>query len=75
MLDDPEGDSIYMVMEMCEKGVIMKIGLEEHAEPYEEEKCRLWFRDMILGIEYRKLWRDDEGTRKIYKTDSHWGNL
>lgn len=52
VLDDPEGDSLYIVLEMCEKGVIMKVGLDETAEPYPEEKCRLWFRDMILGIEY-----------------------
>ncbi|KAL7275031.1 hypothetical protein RUND412_002048 [Rhizina undulata] len=52
VLDDPEGDSLYMVMEMCHKGVIMKVGLDQDAEPYPEEKCRLWFRDMILGIEY-----------------------
>lgn len=52
VLDDPEGDSLYMVLEMCEKGVIMKVDLDAVAEPYPEEQCRLWFRDMILGIEY-----------------------
>lgn len=52
VLDDPQEDSLYMVLEMCKKGVVMKVGLEERAEPYEEEACRCWFRDMILGIEY-----------------------
>lgn len=52
VLDDPEGDSLYMVLEMCEKGVVMKVGLDESTKPYLEEQCRLWFRDMILGIEY-----------------------
>lgn len=52
VLDDPEGDSLYMVLEMCEKGVVMKVGLDQIAVPYSEEQCRLWFRDMILGIEY-----------------------
>jgi [calcium/calmodulin-dependent protein kinase] kinase len=52
VLDDPEGDSLYMVLEMCEKGVVMKVDLDQTAEPYPEEQCRLWFRDMILGIEY-----------------------
>lgn len=51
-LDDPQEDSLYMVLEMCKKGVVMKVGLDERAEPYEEEACRCWFRDMILGIEY-----------------------
>lgn len=53
VLDDPDEDSLYMVMEMCKKGVSMKVGLEDRADPYEEEWCRCWFRDMILGIEYR----------------------
>lgn len=52
VLDDPEEDSLYMVLEMCKKGVVMKVGLDERADPYNEETCRYWFRDMILGIEY-----------------------
>ncbi|KAK2765942.1 hypothetical protein FQN54_007457 [Arachnomyces sp. PD_36] len=52
VLDDPTEDSLYMVMEMCKKGVIMKVGLEEKADPYDEERCRCWFRDLILGVEY-----------------------
>lgn len=54
VLDDPEQDSLYMVLEMCKKGVIMKVGLDEPADPYSAEECRCWFRDLILGIEYRK---------------------
>jgi len=55
VLDDPEEDSLYMVLEMCKKGVVMKVGLGERADPYDVESCRCWFRDLILGIEYRKL--------------------
>jgi [calcium/calmodulin-dependent protein kinase] kinase len=44
-----------MVMEMCKKGVVMQVGLEERADPYTEEQSRCWFRDMILGLEYRML--------------------
>ena len=40
VLDDPEQDSLYMVLEMCKKGVVMKVGLDERAEPYQEEACR-----------------------------------
>ncbi|KAI1144582.1 Pkinase-domain-containing protein [Hypoxylon sp. FL0543] len=58
VLDDPENDSLYMVLEMCKKGVIMKVGLDEQADPYDDERCRLWFRDLILGIEYRVVHRD-----------------
>lgn len=52
VLDDPQEDSLYMVLEMCKKGVAMHVGLEERAHPYNDETCRCWFRDMILGIEY-----------------------
>ncbi|KAM4054745.1 kinase [Hirsutella rhossiliensis] len=52
VLDDPEEDSLYMVLEMCKKGVVMRIGLDGNAEPYGDEACRHWFRDLILGIEY-----------------------
>ncbi|KAI4115563.1 MAG: hypothetical protein LQ345_003874 [Seirophora villosa] len=52
VLDDPDEDSLYMVLEMCKKGVIMKVGVDESADPYDEELCRYWFRDLMLGIEY-----------------------
>ena len=52
VLDDPDEDSLYMVLEMCKKGVIMKVGLGDKADPYDIESCRCWFRDLILGIEY-----------------------
>jgi [calcium/calmodulin-dependent protein kinase] kinase len=54
VLDDPEEDSLYVVLEMCKKGVIMKVGLENQATPYSEDSCKTWFRDLILGIEYRE---------------------
>lgn len=52
VLDDPEEDSLYMVLEMCKKGVIMKIEADSPADPYDDESCRRWFRELILGIEY-----------------------
>ncbi|KAF2669206.1 kinase-like protein [Microthyrium microscopicum] len=52
VLDDPHEDSLYMVLEMCKKGVVMKVGLGEPAQPYSLEQCRHWLRDMILGLEY-----------------------
>jgi [calcium/calmodulin-dependent protein kinase] kinase len=55
VLDDPSEDLLYMVLEMCKKGVVMKVGLGERADPYDMERCRLWFRDMILGVEYRSF--------------------
>lgn len=55
VLDDPAEDSLYMVLEMCKKGVVMKVDVEDVADPYDTETCRCWFRDMILGIEYCTL--------------------
>lgn len=54
VLDDPTEDSLYMVMEMCKKGVVMQIDLDldSQVDPYSEDTCRLYFRDLILGIEY-----------------------
>jgi len=52
VLDDPNEDSLYMVLEMCKKGVVMKVGVDEKADPYDDESCRCWFRDLIMGIEY-----------------------
>ena len=52
VLDDPAEDSLYMVLEMCKKGVVMKVGMHEVADPYAPESCRCWFRDLVLGIEY-----------------------
>lgn len=54
VLDDPEEDSLYMVLEMCKKGVVMNVGLDNPADPYDDETCRSYFRDMCLGLEYRK---------------------
>ncbi|KAI5309858.1 hypothetical protein KEM55_002257, partial [Ascosphaera atra] len=52
VLDDPREDSLYMVMEVCKRGVVMKVGLNARATPYDNETCRHWFRDLLLGIEY-----------------------
>lgn len=55
VLDDPEEDSLYMVLEMCKKGVVMSVGLDNPADPYDDKTCRCYFRDMILGLEYCML--------------------
>lgn len=61
VLDDPQGDSLYMILEWCGMGAIMPASLDDSHESkpngdggsrYTAEQCRLYFRDMILGIEY-----------------------
>lgn len=52
VLDDPHGDSLYMVMDWCH-GVLMHSEETDVKNPkYTEQQCRLYFRDMILGIEF-----------------------
>lgn len=80
VLDNPDEDSLYMVLELCKKGVVMKIGINEPADPYDEDLCRLWFRDLILGIEYRELLHvphseaslsEDDSSRSGYHPSGH----
>ncbi|RHZ68933.1 hypothetical protein Glove_292g59 [Diversispora epigaea] len=52
VLDDPENDSLYMVFEMCEKGVLMDVSINKKTTPFSDEKCRRYFREMVLGFEY-----------------------
>lgn len=55
VLDDPLDDKLYMVLDWCSKGVILPgdYSNPQHGpSPYSEEQCRLFFRDMILGLEY-----------------------
>ena len=55
VLDDPAEDSLYMVLELCQKGVVMQVGIDERADAYDDERCRTLFRDLILAVEYRTL--------------------
>ncbi|KXS11041.1 kinase-like protein [Gonapodya prolifera JEL478] len=52
VLDDPRQDSLYMVMELCEKGVVMDVGLDKTCDPYSEDAARKLFCQAVLGIEY-----------------------
>ncbi|RCI02639.1 hypothetical protein CU098_008623 [Rhizopus stolonifer] len=52
VLDDPSGDSLYMVFEMMHQGVLMTIETDQIATPYSDEKARRYFKEMMLGIEY-----------------------
>ncbi|KHJ31407.1 putative calcium calmodulin dependent protein [Erysiphe necator] len=52
VLDDPEEDSLYMVLEYCMKGVITEVAIGEKANPQSPENCRIWFRQMVSGLEH-----------------------
>ncbi|KAF9574891.1 hypothetical protein EC968_005131 [Mortierella alpina] len=79
VLDVSSDDSMYMVFEMCEKGVLMPVSLTEKCEDvFSDEDCRDVFQQMVLGIEYLhehdiihrdikpdNLLRSEDGTVKI----------
>ncbi|KAF9949476.1 hypothetical protein BGZ72_008757, partial [Mortierella alpina] len=79
VLDVSTDDSMYMVFEMCEKGVLMPVSLTEKCENvFSDEDCRDVFQQMVLGIEYLhehdiihrdikpdNLLRSEDGTVKI----------
>lgn len=45
-----------LVFEMAEKGALMDVDLDKVTVPYSEEESRIYFRQMILGIEYCECW-------------------
>ncbi|CAG8795369.1 6281_t:CDS:10, partial [Cetraspora pellucida] len=59
VLDD-EQDSLYMVLEMCEKGVLMDISIQKVTTPFSNETARHYFREMILGFEYFSVLRSQK---------------
>ncbi|KAF9924047.1 hypothetical protein FBU30_005921 [Linnemannia zychae] len=53
VLDVAAADSMYMVFEYCEKGVLMPVSLtEKYDKVFSDAECRDVFQQMILGIEY-----------------------
>lgn len=51
VLDDPDEDHLYLVFELLERGQVLEVPTDK---PLSEEKAWTYFRDVILGIEYRK---------------------
>ncbi|KAB7506328.1 Calcium/calmodulin-dependent protein kinase kinase 2 [Armadillidium nasatum] len=49
VLDDPAEDNLYMVFELLEKGEVLEIPTDN---PLSEDQAWLFFRDVLLGIEY-----------------------
>ncbi|XP_035415061.1 calcium/calmodulin-dependent protein kinase kinase 1 [Cygnus atratus] len=49
VLDDPAEDNLYMVFDLLRKGPVMEVPSEQ---PFSEDQARLYFRDIVLGIEY-----------------------
>lgn len=51
VLDDPVEDHLYMVFELLEHGQVLEVPTDK---PLSEEEAWTYFRDVILGIEYRE---------------------
>lgn len=52
VLDDPVEDHLYLVFELLEGGEVLQVPTDK---PLSEEQAWTYFRDVILGIEYRKF--------------------
>ncbi|KAI1316572.1 hypothetical protein EDD11_009837 [Mortierella claussenii] len=53
VLDVATDDSMYMVFEFCERGVLMPVSLTtKYEHVFSDEECRDVFQQIVLGIEY-----------------------
>ncbi|KDN52809.1 hypothetical protein K437DRAFT_266261 [Tilletiaria anomala UBC 951] len=52
VLDDPTGESLYIVFEYLPGGRVIDIRLHEQVEPLREDTAREYMRQIALGIEY-----------------------
>ncbi|XP_013875065.1 calcium/calmodulin-dependent protein kinase kinase 1 isoform X2 [Austrofundulus limnaeus] len=72
VLDDPSEDNLYMVFELMRKGPVMEVPTDNH---FTEEQGRLYFRDIILGIEYlhyqKIVHRDIKPSNLLLGDDGH----
>ena len=52
VIDDPTHDTLYLIMEYCERGPLLKAGKDTPYEPISEEANRRATRDVLRGLEY-----------------------
>ncbi|XP_062844684.1 calcium/calmodulin-dependent protein kinase kinase 1 [Trichomycterus rosablanca] len=72
VLDDPAEDNLHMVFELMQKGPVMEVPTDG---PLTEEQARLYFRDIVLGIEYlhyqKIVHRDIKPSNLLLGDDGH----
>ncbi|XP_072231504.1 calcium/calmodulin-dependent protein kinase kinase 1 isoform X2 [Leuresthes tenuis] len=72
VLDDPSEDNLHMVFELMRKGPVMEVPTDN---PFSEEQACLYFRDIILGIEYlhyqKIIHRDIKPSNLLLGDDGH----
>jgi hypothetical protein len=54
VLDDSTEDNLYMFLEYCSSGPVMVISPGQPSIPLPEHTALNYFRDIVLGLEYRK---------------------
>ena len=52
VIDDPSHHTLYLVLEYCERGPLLKAGKDKPYEPISEEANRRATRDVLRGLEY-----------------------
>ena len=52
VIDDPTHDTLYLIMEYCERGPLLKKGRDTPYEPISTEDNRRATRDVLRGLEY-----------------------
>ncbi|KAM7374774.1 hypothetical protein PAMP_007413 [Pampus punctatissimus] len=72
VLDDPAEDNLHMVFELMRKGPVMEVPADN---PLSEDQARLYFRDVLLGIEYlhcqKIVHRDIKPSNLLLGDDGH----
>lgn len=51
VIDDSSEDNIYLIFELC-LGPIMRLHMGRTVVPLPEDRCRKYFGDILLGVEY-----------------------
>ncbi|NWS52925.1 KKCC1 kinase, partial [Chunga burmeisteri] len=72
VLDDPAEDNLYMVTHPLPNRPVMEVPSDQ---PFSEEQARLYFRDVVLGIEYlhyqKIIHRDIKPSNLLLGDDGH----
>ncbi|MBN3308309.1 calcium/calmodulin-dependent protein kinase kinase 1 isoform X2 [Amia ocellicauda] len=72
VLDDPSEDNLHMAFELMRKGQVMEVPTDS---PFTEEQSRIYFRDIVLGIEYlhyqKIVHRDIKPSNLLLGDDGH----
>ncbi|GAB1602603.1 calcium/calmodulin-dependent protein kinase kinase 1-like, partial, partial [Argonauta hians] len=72
VLDDPDEDNLYVVFELLERGEVLTIPTDT---PLTQEQAWIYFRDIVLGIEYlhfqKIIHRDIKPSNLLLGDDGH----